>query len=214
MTDENTQGPAPTTVLPEDEARKLTWPTILGGISIAYALFAFVTNACGTGSIFLGDVGLQMMGIDVKGGVDLPAWVVNYTVVAGGIGLILAGLLCVAAIGLIRRKARSLALLKGWVVATIVMTVIQIVLSFLAIDSNTDLSLRIQDATVDMLREQNPKLGSSDIESMGLAQSEEDIRSTSIRNALVFGAIPIVYPLVLGFFLTSRKRAVQVEGWE
>ncbi|MCP4833293.1 MAG: hypothetical protein GY895_00875 [Phycisphaera sp.] len=214
MTDDYSGASTPTTVLPEDGDRKLTWPSIVGGICIAYALFAFVANACGPASLFVGEIGLQMAGIEVKGGLDLPRWIMVSTVVTGAIGLLLAGLLCIGGIGLIRRKARSLTLLKVWLVAAIVMTVIQIVLGFLATDSNTDLSLRIQDATVDMLRKQNPKLGSSEIKSMGLAQSEEDISSASIRNVLVVGAIPIVYPLVLGFFITSRKRVMQVEGWE
>lgn len=212
MMDEKPQ--VPTTHLPEDKPRKVEWPSVLGGISIAYALFALAGNACGTASIFLANFGLQMAGIEVKGGVDLPVWMTISTVISGAIGLALASLLFVAAIGLIRRQSRSIALFKVWVVGVVVTTVIQIVLGFLAIDSNTDLQMRIQDATVDMLRDQNPNLGSSEIESMGLGESEEDIRSASMRNALVFGAIPIVYPLVVGFLLTSRKRVGQVEGWE
>ena len=216
MTDD-VSGESPKDVLlPEDnlDSRSITWPTVLGAISIVYSVLGVFSNTCGTASIFLGDAGLKLAGVEVEGGLGFPAWITISTIISGGVGLILAVLLFAGGVGLIRRWPGSLPLLKFWVVASILATVIQIVLGFFAINNNTDLQIRIQDATVDMLRKQNPEISSGDLAAMGLSKSESEIRSESTRNTLVFGGIPVIYPIVLGFLLTSKGRVRQVEGWE
>ena len=186
---------------------------MLGWISIIYALLGFFSNTCGTASLFLGDFGLKLAGIDVEGGLEMPAWITVSTVVTGAIGLILAGVLAVGAVGLIRRRAAAVRLLKFWVVATICSVFIHIVLGFLAIDNNVDLQLRIQEASVRMIRERNQEISGQELSRMGMDKSEDEIRSASTRNILIVGGLPMIYPVVIGFLLTNRRRASQVESW-
>ena len=35
----------------------------------------------------------------------------------------------------------------------------------------------------------------------------------STRNILIVGGLPMIYPVVIGFLLTNRRRASQVESW-
>ena len=92
MTDD-VAGESPKDVLlPEDnlDSRSITWPTVLGAISVVYSVLGVFSNTCGTASIFLGDAGLKLAGVEVEGGLDLPAWITISTIVSGGVGLILA----------------------------------------------------------------------------------------------------------------------------
>ena len=216
MTDDVSGDRPPVVSLPEDdlESRSITWPTVLGAVSIVYSVLGIFSNTCGTASIFLGDPSLKLAGIDVEGGLGFPAWLQISTIISGGVGIILAGLLFIGGIGLIRRRPGSLGLLKVWVVAAIVATVIQIVLGFFSINNNIDLQMRIQDATAETLRKQDPKISSKDLVDMGLDKSASEMRTESTWNTLVFGGIAVIYPIVLGFLLTSKGRVQQVEGWE
>ena len=216
MPDETLPDPSPRSVLPEDdlESRTVTWPTVLGSISIIYALLAVFANTCGTAGIFLGDFGLQLAGLDVDGGLDFPAWIMISTLVTGGVGLVLAVLLFVGAVGLIRRRAGSVRLLKVWVVAVIGATIIQIALGYFSIENNVDLQVRIQDATSEMIREANPDISGKELDEMGLGKTADEIRTVSIRNTLLFGSIPVLYPVILGFLLTSKSRVSEVDAWD
>ena len=111
MTDDvSGESPKPV-LLPEDnlDSRSITWPTVLGAISIVYSVLGVFSNTCGTASIFLGDAGLKLAGVEVEGGLGFPAWITISTLISGGVGLILAVLLFVGGIGLIRRWPGSLS---------------------------------------------------------------------------------------------------------
>ena len=216
MTDD-VSGIRPTVVpLPKDdlESRSITWPTVLGGFCLVYAVLGIFSNTCGTASMFLGDVSLQMAGIEVEGGLGFPKWIEISSIISGVMGLILAGLLTVGGIGLIRRRPASLGLLKIWVVAAIVTAIIRIVLGFFTIDNNIDLQMRIQDATAEMVREQSPQISGQELADMGLNKSADEIRAESTRNTLLLGGVPMIFPIILGFLLTSKGRVQQVDQWE
>ena len=79
---------------------------------------------------------------------------------------------------------------------------------------NVDLQSRIQDATVDFLRENGQPVDPASLEKAGLAKSPEELRRDSRIGILTTGLLPLVYPVFLGFFLTSRKRVVDSAAWE
>lgn len=115
---------------------------------------------------------------------------------------------------MIGRRASAMRLLKTWIVASILLTVTGVVIGFLTIESNVDLQSRIQDATVDLLRENGQAVDPASLESLGLAKTPEDLRRDSRIGILTTGLLPLVYPVFLGFFLTSRKRVVDSAAWE
>ena len=215
MADEMSGEGSPGMSLPEDdlETRRITWPTVLGATCIVYAVLGVFANGCGLGNVFLGDIGFKMAGIEVEGGLNLPAWITVSTVILGALGLILAGLLFVGAGGLIRRQPGSVSLLKLWAVAAILASVVQIVLGFLSIDNNVDLQLRVQDAQSEMLRSQDPEISQKELAILGLTKSAGEIRTQSIQYTVILGGMPMIYPILLGFFLTRKGRIQQAEAW-
>jgi hypothetical protein len=139
----------------------------------------------------------------------LPMWLKIVQTVMGLFGMGLGILLLAGAIGLIRRRIASLGVLKVWAVLAIVSTLVGIGIGFAAITPNVQLQLDIQDAIRDKIRRD----GGDPAQILELDKDEETIRRESIRNLALFGAIPIIYPAIVGFLVTSRKRLDQAEEW-
>jgi hypothetical protein len=100
--------------------------------------------------------------------------------------------------------------LKIWAVLTIVSTLLRIGIGFVAIEPNVDFQLSIQDAIREKIRSQ----GDDPDAVPGLDKDEETIRRESIRNLAIVGALPIIYPAIIGFLVTSRTRQEQAESWD
>lgn len=198
----------------ELDVRQASWPTVLGFVSIIYAIIAFFTNVVSMAAPFLAPVGLRMAGVEMDSDMGLPGWMLILTLIFGVVGVLLAILLVVGAIGLIRRSASGVALIKLWSLLAVSTAVLAIVFGFLSIDQNTDMQLEIQSAFQDLIREQNPGDPEEAIRNAGLDQDEESIKKASIRNLAVIGTMPLVYPLLLGVFLTGKGREQEVGAWE
>ena len=213
MNNPSTSDQNPSILPPDDlDARQASWPTVVGILAIIYAVLAIFANTCGTLFLFLGSYLMQLGGMVMEEGMGLPGWLTGINLAMGVIGCALAIVLMVGGFGLIRRKASSLGWLKAWSILAIISSLFAIVIGFIAIEPNIDLQIRIQDATAGMIRKNDPKNAESVIANSGLAKNREQIRSESIRNLALFGAAPILAPLVLGFFLSSRKRVEQIEA--
>ena len=215
MNESSTSDNLPLTLPPDDlESRQASWPTVVGIVAIVYAVIAIFSNTCGTLFLFLGSYFMRLGGIDMDEGMGLPDWLLGINLALGFFGFCLGLVLLVGGFGLIRRKASSLGWLKTWSVLAIISSILGLVIAFVAIEPNLDLQLRIQEATAEMIKEADPKNGAAVIENSGLDKSREEIRSDSIRNIAIFGGAPFIAPLVLGFFLSSRKRVEQADRWE
>ncbi|MEC8321455.1 MAG: hypothetical protein VX012_08595 [Planctomycetota bacterium] len=197
----------------ELDVRQASWPSVVGFVSIVYAIIALFSNVVGMAAPFLMPVGLRMAGVDMEPDMGLPSWMSTLTLVFGVLGILLAILLVVGAIGLIRRSASGVALMKLWSLLAVSMAVLAIVFGFFSIEQNIDLQLEIQTAFQDLIREQNPDDPEGAIRSAGLDQDEESMKEASIRNLAVIGTMPLVYPLLLGVFLTSKRRMQEVGAW-
>lgn len=196
-------------VLPADdlEARSVRWPTVLGVISLVYGILALIGNGCGAASPFATPFFLQMSGMDAEKLTMSPAlvWV---QLGSGVIGMVIAVVLLVGSVGLLRRSPRSLGILKAWVALAVVTTLLGIGLGFLLLDANVQYQLDIQDATRAMIRERGGD------PSQFPAKTAEEIKSQSRLMLAVFGLLPMVYPVIVGFLVTSKSRTEQAMNWE
>lgn len=196
-------------VLPADdlEARSVRWPTVLGVISLVYGILALIGNGCGAASPFATPFFLQMSGMDAEK-LTMPPALVWVQLGSGVIGMVIAVVLLVGSVGLLRRSPRSLGILKAWVALAVVTTLLGIGLGFLLLDANVQYQLDIQDATRAMIRE-----GGGD-PSQFPAKTAEEIKSQSRLMLAVFGLLPMVYPVIVGFLVTSKSRTEQAMNWE
>ncbi len=197
--------------LPPDDlaGHQASWPTVVGIISIIYSLFGFLGNGCSSGMVWMSGVTLSLIGIDGTD-VEFPLWLKVVQTVMGVFGIGLAILLMVA-IGLMRRKAAALGQLKVWAVLAIVSTLIGIGIGFAAIQPNVEFQMAMQDAILDKVRKDGGD--PDDPRFADLRKDEETMRRESIRNLAIVGVVPIIYPAIIGFLVTSRTRQEQVESW-
>ncbi|MDA7660025.1 hypothetical protein N8556_00445 [bacterium] len=209
MNDDFSDRPATPPVLPADdlEARSVRWPTVIGVISLVYGILALIGNGCGAASPFATPFFLQMSGMDAEK-LTMSPTLVWVQVGSGAIGMAIAILLLTGSVGLLRRSTRSLGLLKAWVAIAIVTTIIGIGLGFVFLDANVQYQLDIQDATKAMIKDRGGDA------SQFPAKTAEEIKSQSRIMLAVFGLLPMVYPVILGFLITSKSRSEQAMAWD
>ncbi len=200
-------GAAPSILPPDDlEGKAVRWPTVLGVLSMIYAGFAFLINGCGAVSPFFTPYFLTMSGLDM-GDFQMAPWLLWTTVGSGAIGMIMAIVLLAGSISLLRRKRNALTILKSWVAITVVLSILGLGIGFLAIEPNVQFQMEIQNATQKLIKERG---GGMDIP----RKTADEMRSQSKIMLPIFGLLPIIYPVIVGFLITSRTRLGDVETWE
>jgi hypothetical protein len=206
-TSEKQVGATPSILPPDDlEAKLVRWPTVLGVISMIYAGLAFIGNGCGVASPFFTPYLLQMSGLDM-GDFQMAPWLVWVTVGSGTIGLVMAVVLFVGGIALLRRRQNALTILKAWVGITVVLVVLALGLGFAAIEPNVQMQLEIQDATAKLVKERGGNAANMP------QKTADEMRSQSKIMLAIFGLLPVIYPVIVGFMITSRKRVDDAEAW-
>lgn len=204
---------SPPVDLPLDdlEGHRAAWPTVVGIISIIYAALGLFFNGCGTVFIYFGGATLSLMGLD---GADfqLPMWLKIVQTAMGAFGVALAIMLVMGAIGLMRRHASSVRLLRTWAVLAIVSTLLGIGIGFAAIQPNVELQMSIQEAILDKVERDGGD--PDDPRFADLRKDEETMRRESIWSLAFVGMLPIIYPVIIGFLLTGQTRTEQVETWQ
>ena len=206
-TQDSQVGSSPPILPPDDlEAREIRWPTVLGVISMIYAGFALIANGCGGASPFAMPFILRMSGLDM-GDFQMAPWLLWVTVGSGAIGMIMAIVLFVGGISLLRRRRSALTVLKAWVSITVVLSILGLGIGFLAIEPNVQMQMEIQDATQKLVKERG---GGADIPTT----TADEMRSQSKIMLPIVGLLPIIYPVIVGFLITSRTRLEDAEAWE
>ena len=184
----------------------MRWPTVLGVLSMIYAGFAFIANGCGAASPFITPYFLTLSGLDM-GDFQMAPWLLWTTVGSGGIGMIMAIVLFTGGVSLLRRRRGALKVLKAWVAITVVLSILGLGLGYLAIEPNLQMQMEIQEATQKLVKERG---SGREIPT----QTRDDMRAQSKLMLSIFGALPLVYPVIVGFLITNRTRLEDVEAWE
>ncbi|MDA0296547.1 MAG: hypothetical protein O3A31_11285 [Planctomycetota bacterium] len=206
-TQDSQVGSSPPILPPDDlEAKRVRWPTVIGVISMIYAGFALIANGCGGASPFAMPFILRMSGLDM-GDFQMAPWLLWVTVGSGAIGMIMAIVLFVGGISLLRRRRSALTVLKAWVSITVVLSILGLGIGFLAIEPNVQMQMEIQDATQKLVKERG---GGADIPTT----TADEMRSQSKIMLPIVGLLPIIYPVIVGFLITSRTRLEDAEAWE
>ncbi|RPG22495.1 MAG: hypothetical protein CBB69_000690 [Phycisphaera sp. TMED9] len=206
-TNDAQDGSAPSILPPDDlEAKAVRWPTVLGVLSMVYAGFAFLANGCGAASPFMTPYFLTLSGLDIAG-FQMAPWLLWTTVGSGGIGMIMAIVLFAGGVSLLRRRRSALKVLKAWVAITVVLTIVGLGLGFMAIEPNVQMQMEIQKATQKLVKERGGGMAVP-------TQTAEEMRSQSKMMLPLFGLLPLIYPVIVGFLITSRTRLEDAEAWE
>ncbi len=185
--------------LPPEQSK---WPKVIGVISVIYATLGILGMALWGAGIWLGEMFMEMAGMDVT----MPSSLKITGCVTVAIAIALGVLLLVGAVKLLQRRAAGVKLLKTWVVLRLVLLVIGSGVNVFLIPPQVEMQKEILAAQNRMFIESGQPQQVQEID-------EVEIRRVLIIQTVVFTAIIAVYPLFLGMFLSRKRITEEVAMW-
>lgn len=178
-----------------------TWPTGFGVFSIVYGVVGMLTTIFGLlMTLFSEAYWNALMGVDVA----VPSLLRVTTVILSVPLLALGVLLLAGAIGLVRRRRRSVTLIKSWVAARIVFAFLTLLSTPIVAQAQLD----YQEAIYEALDERAAQRGEAPPPRWGAGST------TSAYVWAGIGALVVcVYPFVLGFWLSRPRIRDEVAAW-
>jgi hypothetical protein len=167
-------------------------------------IYALGGLLCGVGygvSLFLTETFMKMGGMDVQ----MPPILKVGGIVTSFLMLVLGILMLSGAISLIRRRRSGVKLLKAWAILRVLLTVLSVAFGVLAAPAQLEFQRSMAEAT-------NQKLIEAKHPTQPIPSDEALWRRLVITTA-VMSAVMSAYPVFLGFYLSRRKVAMEVEGW-
>ncbi len=183
------------------------WPLVLGTISILYASFGILFMLVTLVGVFLGPW-LQASLAGMKPVPVPPLLLVGQATLALS-GLVLGIILLMGGILTIRRRRRGPKLVSFWVVARLALLLVGVAFAFLTLDLNLKYQERVQDAVVELMRNNDVPEDQIEASIPGRGMT----RQSMITWTLAFGGILAIYPVIAGLMLSGRGVREELQDW-
>ncbi|MCP3903344.1 MAG: tetraspanin family protein [Planctomycetes bacterium] len=183
---------------PEDTA----WPRVIGVLSIIYAVAGMLCQVTVAGWTFFSEKLLAMGGMDI----EIPASMKYPTIVLGFLVFCLGIFMLSGSAALLRRRRHGVSRLKTWAVLRLVLIVIGLGVTLFTLPGQLDFQRQVREAQNEQLRQS----GRSD---MVTPFDEDSAWVQVIATTGIFTAIVSAYPLFIGFYLSRRKIADELQHW-
>ena len=179
-----------------------TWPTVIGIISLIYAIIGLFCQGGWVVSTLMSETFMAMGGMQI----EMPA-VIKYATVGGAVLTSLCGLLLlVGAVKLLRRARSGPKWIKRWVVCRVLLVLLGVVSNFALTPAN----MQFQE---DMIAEQNRLVTEAGRPDQVQVFDEEKQWRMQIIFLALFSAAALAYPVFVGFYLSRPKIAEEVSQW-
>ncbi|MHC5023179.1 MAG: hypothetical protein ACYTGG_04625 [Planctomycetota bacterium] len=198
------ESPAPTHVMAAiDELRETRWPSVIGGISLAYAIGGLLCQVMAGAMTFLGEWLMQLGGMDLT--IPLPIKLAQFSmvVVTTAVGI----MMLVGAVKLLRRRRGGVSLLRKWAFLRVLLLFIGIVIAVLTAGPQT----QIQRAALEI---QNQRLRDAGRGDLIQEATDEELWQKYLRNTLLASGAFLIYPVFLGVYLSRRKIEEEITAWD
>lgn len=177
-----------------------TWPTVIGVISIIYAVLA---GGCmlfaSTAVLWTPPVFGSFMDVQVT----VPSGLVWLSLISAGVLLALAVFLLVAAIRLCKRRPSGVRLMKMWAVVRLIVLVIQIIVGIFTMDMAVDFNEQMQEV----------QMANIPADANFTPPTRAQLHRQQVITYAVGWSLTCIYPLFLGFFLARRRITDEVQTW-
>jgi len=184
------------------EEPQTKWPRVIGIISLCYAILGLFCAVSYATSSLLTEFFMRMGGMTVA----MPPSMKIMGVVSAALMLALGILMIMGSVGLLRRKRSGVLQLKRWALLRVMLSVVGLVASVLTAPAAVQFQKSMEEAQIKML-EQNGQAGAI------TPKSDEQHWFQHMVASGVMTAIFTVYPVFLGFYLSRRKVAEEVQNW-
>lgn len=186
----------------EDVEPASRWPTVIGVISMVYAVLGLLCSVGYAISTFMMEALMRMGGLEVTA----PPVIKVVGLVTSAAMFLLGVLMVFGAAGLLRRTRRGVVLLKRWVLLRVMLLAASAVLGVLLAPASVQMQKSIEESQIRQLEE----AGQSGV--MKPKTDQEHWRQLMIQSAVML-AVTAVYPVFLGVFLSRRKISEEVATW-
>lgn len=190
---------SPPEMVMEEESR---WPTIVGGISLAYAIGGMTCQVAAGAGTWLQEWGMRMQGIEI----EIPPILKLQAIAIASLNLVLGVYMLAGAIGLMRRTRAGAARLRRWALLRSITMIIGMLLVFGTMPAQLEVQRGIQEATNVKLRETGRG---------HLARDFDPVRQARIVSGATAGIslLMLAWPLFIGFRLTGRRSSREIASW-
>ena len=178
------------------------WPTVIGVISLVYALFGLTCASIGGAYTLVQPILPPMFG----GGAAMPPLMKWFTIGSLVVSIGLGILMLRGAIAVLHRHPAGVRRLRLWSVLRLVFVVVGIVGTVLTLPAQLQYQRNVQDAVIEQFGDDMPAGTISEL-------SDEQLwQHAMIRTAIMTGVVTI-YPLFLGFFLFRKSVDQEAARW-
>ncbi len=184
-----------------DEIAQTRWPTVIGVISIIYAVSGLTCATLQVGWLSAMNLIPEMW----RGGVSMPL-ALRLALIGLIIPVLILGIvLLTGAVGLLRRRRSSVGLLRKWVILRIIMVLVGVVVTIVTAPAQIEMQRQAYDFQVRMLAEANRPAPPP--------RTDEEMWFWLIVPTGIAGMLVSLYPLFVGFFLSRKKINDEVAEW-
>ena len=175
------------------------WPTVIGVLSLFYALLGLVTNGCTMLMVPFQETLFRVGGMD---GVEVPRQIALATMIGGGLGLFAVVVLIIAAMSLLRRGRRAIRWIQIWVVLQVLIAIQGVVVGYLLLDVNIELQQSIMEEVA--RKTENASIPTP---------SNEEMRASAIGNLVMLTGVSMIFPVVIGLLMTRKTWLKEARSW-
>ncbi len=185
-----------------DEAPSSRWPTVIGTISLIYAIGGLLCALGIMSSGFFTEAMMAMGGMKVQ----MPFIIKILSAVQGLLLLIAGGLLFTGAIGTLRRKRSGPGVIRAWVLYRIILLVIGAATTILTAPAQVQFQRSMLDAQQQRIDESGGSMKVNNI-------TDDQIWRRAMIGMGVMSVLFAAYPIFLGFYLSRQKITAEIAEW-
>ncbi len=181
------------------------WPIVIGALCLAYGAIGMCVQGA---TLLFANFGGQIMkaqGVDL----EMPREMALAATVQGAILVPIGFILAIGGVFLLMRRKLGAKLVLIWAAARVLLAVIGLVWGMMTVDASVNYSRGILES---MARSSNPDMAKA-MQGELAKFDPATARSDGIRNLVLATLGFAIFPCVVGFLLTSKKRNAEIASW-
>lgn len=185
-----------------DEMPRSSWPTVIGTLSLIYAIGGLLCALGIMSSGFFTEAMMAMGGMKVQ----MPGIIKILSAVQGLLLLIAGIMLIVGSIGTLRRKRSGPGVIKAWVIYRLVLLVIGAAATILTAPAQVQFQRSMLDAQQQRIDESGGGMRVNNI-------TDDQIWQRAMITMAVMTVLFAAYPVFVGIFLSRKKITSEISEW-
>ncbi|MEE8155129.1 MAG: hypothetical protein V3T53_09285 [Phycisphaerales bacterium] len=181
------------------------WPTVIGVISLFYALGGLLCQIGVAMGPYLTELGARLGGLDLD--MEIPASLMAVQIGLATLTFCVGILMFIGAVNLLRRRRSGPSLLRVWSVIRLVLIVVGLGVAVMLAPAQVG----IERWQLDVANEKHREAGRAD---RVKERTDDELRQTVITKGVIASGVGAMYPFFLGLWLSRRKVTEEVKHWK